>query len=135
MRSLCATGVWSTFIFHVLLAEDMNPMFAKFSSCKECVNAGHGWCPQKNMCGGFANRECGEEVGSTHQELKEDPVPAPEFKDSSRPAGDMSSTFAKFSSCKECIAAGFGWCPQKLMCGGFANQECGEEVESTHQEL
>lgn len=31
---------------------------------------------------------------------------------------DMSATFAKYKSCDECIAAGYGWCPLKQKCGG-----------------
>eukprot|EP00755_Sulcionema_specki_P007378 Sspe_Gene.38104::Locus_18376_Transcript_1_1_Confidence_1.000_Length_831::g.38104::m.38104/K09584/PDIA6, TXNDC7; protein disulfide-isomerase A6 len=34
--------------------------------------------------------------------------------------------FGKYKTCKDCVAAGFGWCPIRRLCGGFANQECGE---------
>eukprot|EP01064_Diplonema_japonicum_P038115 TRINITY_DN9129_c0_g1_i1.p2 TRINITY_DN9129_c0_g1~~TRINITY_DN9129_c0_g1_i1.p2 ORF type:complete len:196 (+),score=53.11 TRINITY_DN9129_c0_g1_i1:45-590(+) len=34
--------------------------------------------------------------------------------------------FDKFETCRDCIAAGFGWCPIKRICGGFANRECGD---------
>jgi len=34
--------------------------------------------------------------------------------------------FAQYKTCKDCIKAGFGWCSIRRMCGGFANQECGE---------
>jgi len=33
---------------------------------------------------------------------------------------------AQFKTCDQCIKAGFGWCSIRRMCGGFANQECGE---------
>jgi hypothetical protein len=38
---------------------------------------------------------------------------------------DMSATFAKYTSCTSCVADGWGWCPIKRRCGGFANKECG----------
>ena len=48
-------------------------------------------------------------------------------KKAEAPAGnDMSATFAKLKSCTACVAAGYGWCPIKRKCGGFANKECGE---------
>eukprot|EP00759_Apiculatamorpha_spiralis_P040167 PhF_6_TR38834/c1_g1_i2/m.58075/K09584/PDIA6, TXNDC7; protein disulfide-isomerase A6 len=34
--------------------------------------------------------------------------------------------FSKYKTCQECTKAGFGWCPIRRICGGFANQECGE---------
>eukprot|EP00755_Sulcionema_specki_P030647 Sspe_Gene.18628::Locus_6717_Transcript_1_1_Confidence_1.000_Length_666::g.18628::m.18628/K09584/PDIA6, TXNDC7; protein disulfide-isomerase A6 len=34
--------------------------------------------------------------------------------------------FKKYKTCKDCIDAGFGWCPIRRICGGFANTECGE---------
>eukprot|EP00754_Rhynchopus_humris_P010635 Rhum_TRINITY_DN14164_c5_g2::Rhum_TRINITY_DN14164_c5_g2_i1::g.69041::m.69041/K09584/PDIA6, TXNDC7; protein disulfide-isomerase A6 len=34
--------------------------------------------------------------------------------------------FASYMTCTDCIDAGFGWCPIRRTCGGFANQECGE---------
>ena len=36
--------------------------------------------------------------------------------------------FSKYKTCKDCITAGFGWCPIKRICGGFANNQCGEGV-------
>jgi len=38
---------------------------------------------------------------------------------------DMSATFKALKTCSECTAAGYGWCPLRRMCGGFANKECG----------
>jgi hypothetical protein len=38
---------------------------------------------------------------------------------------DMSKEFAKLKTCGVCIKAGYGWCPIKRRCGGFANKECG----------
>jgi len=38
---------------------------------------------------------------------------------------DMSATFAKLKTCSACIGAGYGWCPLRRRCGGFANKECG----------
>jgi hypothetical protein len=32
--------------------------FAKFTTCAVCVDAGFGWSPTKQRCGGFANQEC-----------------------------------------------------------------------------
>jgi hypothetical protein len=39
---------------------DMGTLFRKLTQegCRKCVNAGYGWCPIKNICGGFANRNC-----------------------------------------------------------------------------
>ena len=54
------------------------------------------------------------------------------FPDASPPAAppagggfDMSSTYAKLRTCGACIGAGYGWCPNRRKCGGFANRECG----------
>lgn len=33
---------------------------------------------------------------------------------------DMSATFKALKTCSECTAAGYGWCPLRRMCGGFA---------------
>ena len=38
---------------------------------------------------------------------------------------DMSATFAKLRTCSACTGAGYGWCPNRRKCGGFANKECG----------
>lgn len=38
---------------------------------------------------------------------------------------DMSSYFKTLKTCTACIGAGYGWCPVRRMCGGFANKECG----------
>lgn len=37
----------------------------------------------------------------------------------------MSAKFAKYTSCISCVGDGWGWCPIKRRCGGFANKECG----------
>ncbi|KNC52164.1 protein disulfide-isomerase tigA [Thecamonas trahens ATCC 50062] len=34
--------------------------------------------------------------------------------------------FSQWTDCKACVAAGYGWCPIKRICGGFANKQCGE---------
>ena len=39
---------------------------------------------------------------------------------------DMSATFAKLRTCQACVAAGYGWCPNRRKCGGFATEGCGE---------
>jgi len=39
---------------------------------------------------------------------------------------DMSEVFKGLKTCPDCIAAGYGWCSIRRMCGGFANRECGE---------
>ena len=43
---------------------------------------------------------------------------------------DMSKLFKSLTKkgCKACVAAGYGWCPIKLMCGGFANRKCPEDA-------
>jgi protein disulfide-isomerase A6 len=41
--------------------------------------------------------------------------------------------FSKYKTCKDCTKAGFGWCSIRRICGGFANQECGEG-ERYHRE-
>ena len=45
---------------------------------------------------------------------------------------DMSKMFKGLTKkgCKACVAAGYGWCPIKLMCGGFANRKCADDVSS-----
>ena len=42
----------------------------------------------------------------------------------------MSKLFKSLTKkgCKACVAAGYGWCPIKLMCGGFANRNCPEDA-------
>ena len=37
---------------------------------------------------------------------------------------DMSATFAKLHTCKACVDAGYGWCPNRRKCGGFATEGC-----------
>mmetsp|Transcript_26704 Transcript_26704/g.92767 ORF Transcript_26704/g.92767 Transcript_26704/m.92767 type:complete len:348 (-) Transcript_26704:923-1966(-) len=32
--------------------------FADYEDCSSCLAAGHGWCPIRRRCGGFANRQC-----------------------------------------------------------------------------
>ena len=53
---------------------------------------------------------------------KEPPAPPP----ASEGGMDMSSTFAKLRTCQSCVAAGYGWCPNRRKCGGFATEGCGE---------
>lgn len=117
---------------------DMSATFAKLPTCKECVGAGYGWCPNRRKCGGFANKEC----GSGERYVVEGYAPerkarisatkkrsgAGGAKKSGGAGGsgvDMRATFAKLRTCSTCVAAGYGWCPLKRMCGGFANKECG----------
>merc|ERR1711871_33736 len=39
--------------------------------------------------------------------------------------------FKQYKNCKSCLAAGYGWCPIRRMCGGFANRECrGDETDT-----
>ena len=40
-------------------------------------------------------------------------------------AEDMSKFFATFKDCGTCVESGYGWCPVRRKCGGFANKECG----------
>lgn len=59
-------------------------------------------------------------VGSYFDFLSPTPPPA------SPPRGqDLSALFASFKTCTACIGAGYGWCPLRRKCGGFANKECG----------
>lgn len=37
---------------------------------------------------------------------------------------DMRAEFAKYRDCQSCVGAGWGWCPIRRMCGGFANKHC-----------
>jgi hypothetical protein len=32
--------------------------------------------------------------------------------------------FKQWKSCQPCLDAGYGWCPIRRMCGGFANRKC-----------
>jgi protein disulfide-isomerase-like protein len=32
--------------------------------------------------------------------------------------------FKQYKSCQPCLDAGYGWCPIRRMCGGFANKKC-----------
>ena len=32
--------------------------------------------------------------------------------------------FKQWKDCKSCTGAGYGWCPIRRMCGGFANRNC-----------
>ena len=32
--------------------------------------------------------------------------------------------FKQWKDCKSCTDAGYGWCPIRRMCGGFANRNC-----------
>jgi len=34
------------------------PAFELHKSCYSCAEAGHGWCPIRRVCGGFANKNC-----------------------------------------------------------------------------
>lgn len=45
---------------------------------------------------------------------------------------DMSKMFNSLTKkgCKACVAAGYGWCPIKLICGGFANRKCPDDGDS-----
>ena len=38
--------------------------------------------------------------------------------------------FKQWKNCKDCTDAGYGWCPIRRMCGGFANRNCrGDETD------
>jgi thiol-disulfide isomerase/thioredoxin len=81
--------------------------FAQWTDCESCVSAGHGWCPIKKICGGFANRECNPAAA---------PVP-----------GYSASTTPEYSDCHSCTAAGLGWDPHRKKCGNFRNKDCSAE--------
>ena len=50
------------------------------------------------------------------------PAPPP----ASEGGTDMSATFAKLRTCQACVSAGYGWCPNRRKCGGFATEGCGK---------
>jgi len=115
---------------------DMSKIFAKLTSCHECIGAGYGWCPMQRRCGGFANKECA--VGANYfsagvgpeKMRKESPAPKPPkppkpSKPPTAAGGDMRAEFARYRTCEACTTAGYGWCPNLRRCGGFANKECG----------
>ena len=104
----------------------MASQFKKLKSCKACTGAGWGWCPIKRMCGGFANKQCS---GGENDHSPDSLVGAGKKKPAraTPPAsGDMSKEFAKYTTCPMCVGAGWGWCPIRKMCGGFANNDCGD---------
>lgn len=43
-------------------------------------------------------------------------------------AGAAAGKFSKYTTCGDCIAAGWGWHPTKNKCGAFPNKECGDAV-------
>ena len=84
---------------------------------------GFGWCRIKQKCGGFASRSC---VGLTPAE------PANQEPDDVRKGSDVLASvsgeapnFGTYTDCNACIGAGYGWCPIRRKCGGFANKVCG----------
>eukprot|EP00499_Haloplacidia_sp_CaronLabIsolate_P007005 CAMPEP_0196779682 /NCGR_PEP_ID=MMETSP1104-20130614/6526_1 /TAXON_ID=33652 /ORGANISM="Cafeteria sp., Strain Caron Lab Isolate" /LENGTH=366 /DNA_ID=CAMNT_0042149865 /DNA_START=1 /DNA_END=1101 /DNA_ORIENTATION=- len=126
--------------------QDMSTFFKSIKTCQACVHEhGYGWCPIRRMCGGFANRDCRGDVtdfvvGHEPEELKEEDdedddvlggfASAPPKKKPSGGGQDMRSMFAKLKTCQECIDAGYGWCPIRRHCGGFANKKCrGDETD------
>lgn len=115
---------------------DMSKIFAKLTSCHECIGAGYGWCPMQRRCGGFANKECG--VGAKYfsasvgpEKMRKEspatkpPKPPKPSKPPTAAGGDMRAEFARYRTCDACTTAGYGWCPNLRRCGGFANKECG----------
>jgi len=97
--------------------------FAQWQDCHSCVAAGFGWCRIKQKCGGFASRSC---VGLTPAE------PANQEPDDVRKGSDVLASvsgevpnFGTYTDCNSCIGAGYGWCPIRRKCGGFANKVCG----------
>ena len=103
---------------------DMSAIFAQYTTCGACVRAGYGWCPNRRKCGGFANKEC----GTGERYLAALPDSRPVRVNPSPPSSggsDMSAIFAQYTTCGACVGAGYGWCPNRRKCGGFANKECG----------
>lgn len=39
-------------------------------------------------------------------------------------AGDANVNFREVNNCKECVGAGYGWCPRRRKCGYFKNRAC-----------
>jgi len=117
---------------HVTASVDMSATFAKLKTCKQCTQAGYGWCSIKRRCGGFANKECGvgpnyvaEDYLQMARTAKKPADQPPPTAFPSQRGTDMRATFAKLRDCGTCVAAGYGWCPMQRKCGGFANKECG----------
>jgi hypothetical protein len=119
-----------SFLFFLILAcafvHAIGINFKQYKSCSSCTAAGWGWCSIQKICGGFANKRCppGDDFSVGYKSRsggKKKLVSTP------KPSGggtDMSSTFKELKTCKDCLAAGYGWCPIRRMCGGFANQQC-----------
>ena len=40
------------------------------------------------------------------------------------PGAHAGINFKQYKSCQPCRDAGYGWCPIRRMCGGFANKKC-----------
>ena len=90
----------------------------------------------RRKCGGFAAKECGDDERyyaeglrppKKGQRSKQPPQPQAEPQPAAGGGTDMRAVFAKLTKqgCAACIGAGYGWCPIKRRCGGFANKECG----------
>ena len=90
----------------------------------------------RRKCGGFAAKECGDDERyyaeglrppKKGQRSKQPPQPQAEPQPAAGGGTDMRAVFAKLTKqgCAACIGAGYGWCPIKNICGGFANRECG----------
>jgi protein disulfide-isomerase A1 len=47
---------------------------------------------------------------------------------------DMSNKFSKYKTCQDCTADGWGWCPIRRMCGGFANKKCSGSVTDLRED-
>ena len=40
------------------------------------------------------------------------------------PGAHAGINFKQYKSCQPCLDAGYGWCPIRRVCGGFANKKC-----------
>ena len=49
-------------------------------------------------------------------------------------SGCSAVDFKQYQTCENCIDAGFGWCPIRRICGGFANTQCGEGAKYVTEE-
>merc|ERR1711916_398568 len=62
--------------------------FAQWKDCESCVGAGYGWCTIRRICGGFANKRCGEGAAYKNYPPGESPYDKKSSPPPSGPAGE-----------------------------------------------
>merc|ERR1711916_113351 len=62
--------------------------FAQWKDCESCVGAGYGWCTIRRICGGFANKQCGEGAAYKNYPPGESPYDKKSSPPPSGPAGE-----------------------------------------------